>query len=135
MEATTLPTKVMLEHKKGTPLRFPIGTRVEVREQPESYTGRYLGMYSIGTCEGGKQWLPALVHSHEFRQDDWCPGFVCAYSVLVDGDVTPDGMQIASPVREDDDPCRVGNLQNKPAYFCILANLAKTVFLLLVAHF
>ena len=105
MEATTLSTKVMLEHKKGTPLRFPIGTRVEVREQPESYTGRYLGMYSIGTCEGGKQWLPALVHSHEFRQDDWCPGFVCAYSVLVDGDVTPDGMQIASPVREDDDRC------------------------------
>ena len=41
----------MLEHKKGTPLRFPIGTRVEVREQPESYTGRYLGMYSIGTVK------------------------------------------------------------------------------------
>ena len=30
---------------------------------------------------------------------------VCAYSVLVDGEVTEDGMKISSPVREDDDRC------------------------------
>ena len=42
---------------------------------------------------------PATVLQHEYRQDNWCEGFVCAYLVQVDGD------DLASPVREDHEQC------------------------------
>lgn len=55
-------------HKAGTPLRFEIGTRVEVR---------WCGpgdMMMICTAEGG-EWRSATILEHDHRQDHWCPGF------------------------------------------------------------
>ena len=88
----------------NAPSRFRVGDRVEVKVSPNSEPGRHIDMISVHNCEGGR-WLAAKVQALRFRQDDWCPGFFCAYAVKVQGDVGPDGTAFASPVREDDDRC------------------------------
>ena len=97
----------MSEHVKGTALRFPVGTRVEVCISRESTIGRDPGidMISVHNCNGGR-WVPGTVAMHEYHQDGWCPTFYVAYMVKVDGDVDPrTGNILVSAVREDDDGC------------------------------
>ena len=85
-------------------LRFAVGTQVEVRISARSEPGVRVDMISVLTCDGGR-WVSARVCAQHYRQDDWCPGFHCAYTVHVEGDVTDDGVRIVSAVREDDDRC------------------------------
>jgi len=92
------------QHEKGTPLRFPIGTRVSVRISPASVRGTSTDLISIHTCAGG-QWASATVVEHEYHQPGWCPTYFTAYIVSVDGDTAPDGSVFGSVVREDDERC------------------------------
>ena len=85
-------------------LRFAVGTQVEVRISARSEPGVRVDMISVLTCDGGR-WVSARVCAQHYRQDDWCPGFHCAYTVHVEGDVTEDGVRIVSAVREDDERC------------------------------
>ena len=89
----------------GNPTNKPnVGDRVEVRISRDSVPGMDVDMISVHNCEGGR-WLPAKVQELDYRQDEWCPGFFCAYGVRVQGDVGPDGKVYVTPVREDDDRC------------------------------
>ena len=88
------------------PSRFQVGDRVEVKISRDSEPGSPQGidMISVSNVAGGR-WVPAKVAQLRFAQDDWCPGFYCAYAVHVHGDATPDGVQYSTPVREDDERC------------------------------
>lgn len=88
------------------PSRFKVGDRVEVKISHDSEPGSESGvdMISIYNCDGGR-WVRAKVTSLRYQQDGWCPGFYCAYTVKVQGDVTPDGVPFMTPVREDDERC------------------------------
>ena len=42
-------------------------------------------MISVHNIAGGR-WVPAKVAQLRYAQDDWCPGFCCAYAVKVHGE-------------------------------------------------
>jgi hypothetical protein len=88
------------------PSRFEVGDRVEVKMSRDSEPGSPQGveMISVHNIDGGR-WVPAKVVQLRYAQDDWCPGFYCAYAVQVHGDATPDGVHYSTPVREDDERC------------------------------
>ena len=88
------------------PIRFQVGDRVEVKISRDSEPGSERGVepISVQSIAGGR-WISAKVMKLRYAQDDWCPGFYCAYAVKVHGDITPDGVQFATPVREDDERC------------------------------
>ena len=96
----------VLAHGANEPSRFQLGDRVEVKISCNSEPGSPQGveMISVHSIAGGR-WVPAKVTKLRYAQEDWCPGFYCAYAVQVHGDATPDGVQYETPVREDDERC------------------------------
>ena len=96
----------VLPQGANEPSRFKVGDKVEVKISRNSEPGspRGVEMISAHSIAGGR-WVPAKVAALRYAQDDWCPGFYCAYAVHVHGDMTPDGIQYATPVREDDERC------------------------------
>ena len=96
----------VLPNGANEPSRFQVGDRVEVKISRDSEPGSAQGVDMISTHNiAGGRWVPAKVAQLRYTQDDWCPGFYCAYAVKVHGDATPDGVQFATPVREDDERC------------------------------
>ncbi len=77
-------------------------------------------MISVLTADGGK-WVKAVVTELRHRQEHWCPDFFCAYMVLVEYDMTPDGVSYGSPVREDDE--RVIRSYGEPPRFAVGARI------------
>ena len=107
----------VLPSGKNEPSRFQVGDRVEVQISRNSDPGSPQGVeiISFHNIAGGR-WVPARVHELRYAQDDWCRGIYCAYAVQVHGDVTPDGVQYATPVREDDERCiRAAPVAPRPA--------------------
>ena len=89
-------TTMLGQHEKGTPLRFPIGTRVSVRLSPTSVPGTGTSdLISIHHCAGGPS-VSATVVEHECHQPGWCPTYVVAYVVSVDGDTDADGRMVVT---------------------------------------
>jgi hypothetical protein len=84
------------------PLRFSLGTRVEVCISAQSAPGVDIEMIHVRNVDGGR-WVPGTVYGQEYHQEGWCPTFCCAYFVKIDGDIGPDGSPMGSPVREDSD--------------------------------
>ena len=115
------PKRIMAQHVKGTPLRFPVGTRVEVRVS-DSPTAKWPG--GITVLNGPPhRWVPATVKVHEFRQEHWCPSFFCAYGVLIDGEeegevVREDNERVIRPLGEAASRSSADEEGSPPCSYC-----------------